>query len=177
MGGRRNARGFTLVEVLIALGILTIVMTILYSTFSASSVTAELVEERADELASLTGALDTIGQEIRGAFEWSPGQKSRITFTTMTSLREDPSPGIQTVSYEFDQDRLTRTVLRTGLDGRPPRTFVLLDGVRDPAFSFFDGRQWRDDWPATGRLPAGVRVSFSYKGRDANTVIPVWSRK
>jgi len=177
MGGRRNAPGFTLVEVLIALSILTIVMTILYSTFSASAVTAELVEARADELASLTGALDTVGQEIRGAYEWSPAQKTKITFATMTAFHEDAAPVIQAVSYEFDQNRFTRTVLGTGLDGKPPRTFVLLQDVRDPAFAFFDGGQWRDDWPAIGTLPAGVRITFSYQGRDANTVIPLWSRK
>jgi prepilin-type N-terminal cleavage/methylation domain-containing protein len=58
--GRSRASGFTLVEVLVALGILAIVMTVLYGTFSTSSVTARVVEERADELSSLTGALDTL---------------------------------------------------------------------------------------------------------------------
>ena len=177
MGSRRGTSGFTLVEILIALSILAMVMTILHSTFSTSAVTARVVDERADELSSLAGALDTLSHEVRGASEWWPGQKRKITFTTMAPFHEDAAPVVQTVSYEFDEGRLLRKVLQTGADAKAPRAFLLLDEVTDPSFSLFDGQQWTDEWHATDKLPAGVRVTFSYKRKDVNTVISVWSRQ
>src|SRR5712692_3161008 len=113
MSGKRDARGFTLVEILVALSILAIVMTILHGAFSVSAVTARVVDERADHLASLTGALDTLGHEVRGAYGWLPGPNTRITFTTMAPFHEDAAPQVQTVSYEFSDGTLLRKVFRT----------------------------------------------------------------
>ena len=175
MDARRRAAGFTLIEVLIALSILAIAMTILYSTFATSAVTARVVDERADELSSLAGALDTLSHEVRGAYEAFSGRKRTITFTAMTPFQEDARPRVQTVSYGLEDGRLLRKVMPPGLDATAPRTFLLLEEVADLSFSFFDGTRWTDEWATSGRLPAGVRVTFSYKQRTVDTVIAVWS--
>jgi prepilin-type N-terminal cleavage/methylation domain-containing protein len=177
MGGRRAAGGFTLVEILIALSILSIVMTILFGTFSTSAVTARAIDERADELSSLTGALDTLSHEVRSASGAFSGTNDKIIFTVLTPFHPDTKPWVQTVAYEFGQGKLLRKIVQPGLAVSDLRTFLLLDHVVDPSFSFFDGRQWKDEWPSPDKLPAGVRVTFSYKGKDINTVMPVWSRK
>lgn len=177
MDARPRSAGFTLVEVLIALTILSIVMTILHGTFSSSATTARVVDDRTDELSSLTGALDTIGHEVRTAYGSFSGAKRRITFTTMTPFQQDTMPVVQTVSYEFDQGQLLRKMPRPGQDPGELRTFLLLEQVTDPSFAFFDGAQWREDWPFIEKLPAGVRVTFSYRGKPIDTVITVWSRK
>ena len=182
METRSPTSGFTLVEILIALAILSIVMTILYSTFSASSVTARVVEERADELASLVGALDTLGLEVRGAFDQFTGTKGEITFTVMTPLRRDDVPTIQRVSYAFGERGLVRKSLQSADVKTPPgataeagRVFTLLEDVAGGAsFSFFDGRKWLDEWTTPDKLPAGVKVSLSYRRTQVETVIPVW---
>src|SRR5437016_3169163 len=92
--GAPTSNGFTLLEVLIALSMLAIVMTILYGTFSTSSATAELVEARTDDLSSLAGALDTLGREVRSSYEWLPGRQRKITFTTLTPIHEDGTPNV-----------------------------------------------------------------------------------
>lgn len=175
--GRSRTSGFTLVEVLVALGILAIVMTVLYGTFSTSSVTARVVEERAEELSSLTGALDTLTHEVRGALEQFSGTKSGMTFTALTPFHQDDVPVVQKVSYEFDEGRLLRKTFQIDGDDKPVRTFLLLEEVTDPAFSFFNGQGWVDTWQTPGTLPAGVKVTFSYKRREVETMIPVWARK
>ena len=177
MRGRSRASGFTLVELLVALGILAIVMTVLHGTFSTSSVTARLVEERADALSSLTGALDTLTLDVRGALEEFSGTKSGMTFTALTPFHRDDVPALQKVSYEFDRGRLLRKSVQANGDERAVRTFLLLEEVTDPAFSFFDGQRWLDTWQLPDTLPAGVKVLLSYRRRGVETVIPVWSRK
>jgi prepilin-type N-terminal cleavage/methylation domain-containing protein len=177
METRRRISGFTLVEILIALGILSVAMAILHGTFSTSSATARAVEQRAEALSSLTGALDTLSREVRGAYEGFSGTRSTMTFTVMTPFREDHVPVAQTLSYEFDDGKLLRTVLHAGPDLHAPRAFLLLDGVQEPSFAFFDGNEWVDRWTAIDRLPGGVRVTFSYQRRAIDTVTPVWTRK
>lgn len=171
-----DASGFTLVEVLVALGILAVVMTILYGTFATSAATVEIVEQRADELSSLAGALDTLSHEVRAAHHSFSGTKSLVLFTAMTPFQPDTAPVIQTVSYEFDQGRLVRKVFQAGPTTSTPRVFVLLDEVAEPSFAFFDGRAWIDEWRSREKVPGGVKVTFSYRGKTVETVIPVWAR-
>jgi prepilin-type N-terminal cleavage/methylation domain-containing protein len=182
METRSQVSGFTLVEILVALSILSIVMTILYSTFSTSSATARLLEQRADELASLAGAIDTLSPEVRGAYERFSGRKTAMIFTTMSPFREDNAPVVQTVSYEFAEGRLLRKSFEAldvaatpGFDAKVKRTLMLLEEVADGSFSFFDGTKWIDEWTTPAKLPAGVKVSFSYRRTSVETVIPVWS--
>jgi type II secretion system protein J len=84
---------------------------------------------------------------------------------------------VQKVSYEFDEGRLLRKTFQIDGDDKPVRTFLLLEEVTNPAFSFFDGQGWVDTWQTPGALPAGVKVTFSYKRREVETVIPVWAGK
>ena len=177
MERRREASGFTLVEILVALSILSIVMTILYGAFSTSSVTVRRVDERADELSSLAGALDTLSQEVRGAYDAFSGTPSQMTFTAMTALQGDDAPAVQTLSYEFEEGRMLRRTYGTERDPQASRAFLLLEDVGEPSFSFFDGKRWTDQWRVPDKLPAGVKVTFSYKRRPVEMVIPVWSRK
>lgn len=176
--------GFTLIEVLVSLTIFAIVMSILYSTFSTSSANAKTVEEMADDLSSITGALDTVSHEVRGAYNSSDasleglfsGKKEDITFTTTTPVVGEGEPTVQLVSYIFEEGRLIRRTMRPGSEKEVKGEFLLLEGIKDPAFSFFDGKGWIDAWPSGKNLPTGVRVVFSYKERNVENVIPVWSR-
>lgn len=177
MENRREASGFTLVEILVALSILAIVMTILSGAFSTSAVTVRVVDERAEALSSLSGALDTLSQEVRGAYDSFSGKPSTMTFTAMTPFQGDDAPVVQTLSYEFEERRLLRRTYRTEPDAQAARAFLLLEDVDEPSFSFFDGKRWTDEWRVPGKLPAGVKVTFSYKRRTVEMVIPVWSRK
>jgi type II secretion system protein J len=183
MKDKNSNGGFTLVEVLVSVTIFAIVMSILYSTFSASSANAKIVEGMADDLSSLTGALDTFSHEVRGAYSSSEsstevfsGKKEAVIFITSTPYVRDGEPTVQMVSYIFEEDRLIRRTLRPGSQKEIKGEYLLLEGIKDPAFSFFDGKGWIDAWPSGKNLPAGVRVVFSHKERNVENVIPVWSR-
>lgn len=175
--------GFTLIEVLVSVTIFAIVMSILYSTFSTSAANAKVVEGMADDLSSLSGALDTFSHEVRGAYlspdssiEGFSGKKDGVTFITTTPYVRDGEPAVQMVSYLFEEDRFIRRALRPNSPKEVKGEYLLLDEIKDPAFSFFDGKVWVDNWPYGNKLPGGVRVVFSHKERNVENVIPVWSR-
>ncbi len=176
-------KGFTLVEILVAMTILATVMSILYSTFSTSSANAKIIEERADDLSSLTGALDIISQEVRGAYTGTEnsqpaiiGKKDLVTFTTLTPFVKDDEPAVQMVSYAFDNGKLTRKTFQ-GIGTETKSESVLLEGIKEPSFSFFNGKEWLEEWPSGSNLPFGLKVAFSYKSRDAATVVPILSAR
>lgn len=183
MKDKSSNGGFTLIEVLISVTIFAIVMSILYSTFSTSSANAKVVEGMADDLSSLSGALDTFSHEVRGAYispdssmEGFSGKKDSITFTSTTPFVGDGEPTVQMVSYLFEEDRFIRRALLNGPQKEVKGEYLLLDGIKDPAFSFFDGNGWIDDWPSGKKLPSGVKVVFLHKEQKVENVIPVWSR-
>jgi len=180
----RGQFGFTLIEILVAMTILSIVMSILYGTFSTSSANAKVVEERSDELSSLSGAIDILSQEIRGVYPQSEGssegflwKKEEITFTAVTPFVKDDEPGIQRISYIFDEGKLLRKTFKAGVEAEAKGESLLLDGLKDPSFSFYDGKEWVKEWPSAKDIPFGIKVAFSYKGRDVETVIPIISKK
>ena len=188
----QSSGGFTLIEVLVAVSIFAIVMFIIYGTFTTSSNHAAIIEERADEVSSVVGTLDTMSREIRGAYLHPEGamrnfsgKGGSITFVTTAPYVRDGEPYIQRVTYIFEQGDLKRKTVylvpegfNRGMDmGKEGKEeFLLLKDTRGASFSFFDGKGWVDEWTSDIRLPYGVRVVFSYKDRDIKNIIPVWSR-
>lgn len=178
-----ESRGFTLIEVLVSVTIFAIIMSILYSSFSTASANAKVVEKMADDLSSLSGALDTFSHEARGTYSTSEstvetfsGDTEKVSFTTTNPFVRDGEPTVQIVSYIFDEDRFIREVLRPGSSKEVKGEYLLLEGIKDPAFSFFDGKGWIDEWASSKKTPAGIRIVFSYKGQNVENIIPVWSR-
>lgn len=176
-------RGFTLIEVLVSVTIFAMVMSILYSSFSTSSANAEIVEKMADDLSSLNGALDTFSHEVRGVYSISEssvekfsGDKEAVSFTTTNPFVRDGEPTIQIVSYIFEEDKIIRKVFKPGPHKEVKGEYLLLDGIEDPAFSFFDGNGWIGEWTSTKKIPEGIKISFLYKGQSVENIIPVWSR-
>ena len=176
--------GFTLIEILVSITILSIVMSILYGTFSTSSANAKVIEERADELSSLTGAMDVLSQEVRGAFltsdavsELFSGKKEEIRFTAATPFVKEDEPVVQRVSYLFDGEKLIRKTFKAGQEAEVKSESLILEGADEPSFSFFNGKEWVKEWPSVKDTPSGIKVAFSYKGRDVETVIPIISKK
>lgn len=176
--------GFTLIEILVSITILSIVMSILYGTFSTSSANAKVIEERADELSSLTGAMDVLSQEVRGAFisydaasELFSGKKEEIRFTAATPFVKEDEPAVQRVSYLFDGEKLIRKTSKEGQEAEVERESLILEGANGPSFSFFNGKEWIEEWPAGKSLPYGIKITFSYKGKEVNAVIPILSTK
>jgi type II secretion system protein J len=40
---------------------------------------------------------------------------------------------------------------------------ILLEGLSDWRFSYWDGRAWQSAWDKTGQLPKSVKINFRFK--------------
>jgi general secretion pathway protein J len=110
----KSETGFTLLEVLVAVSILSIVLVAIYSTFFLSYRAIECLDESMLKLQESRNAIDILRRELDSAF-YNKGdsntflkledrdiygkQAAQITFTTFSQLR----PGLSKISYYIEE--------------------------------------------------------------------------
>lgn len=179
---RVRAAGFTLVEILVALAIFSILSMLAYQTLALSMTNAEILEDRMNRLQAIQQTVRILGRDIvqaaprpirdplndesRPAFLVDPGGEFalEVTHTGWPNPAGTPRSTLQRSAYRIEDGVLLRahwTVLDPTLANEPLVT-ELLDEVDTIAFRFFvGGGQWTEQWP-----PAGIG------GGNAATVRP-----
>jgi general secretion pathway protein J len=184
-GGMHRARGFTLLEVMLALTVLALVTAICYGAFHLGIRAIERGEVAVVGAQRLRVATDVIIRQIKSAVPYAArnrdediypfffGGATWVTFVTATGLEgggalarvsyqvvDDPPRLIVTESSFFSPDQLGRDPV----DKKGERSAVLLENFRDLRFEYMlsDGidTEWRADWNAHDEeaLPAAVRI-------------------
>ena len=182
-------RGFTLIEVLIAVSVFAIVLAainaVFYSAVRLRNATARSLEEALPiqqavailkrDLANIVAPGGTLSGQLQtgGASNMVAGQTSP-TFYTSTGIIDETSPWaqVQKVSYLLVDPTnrvagrdLVRAITRNLLpvsDDVPVQQW-LMGGVDGIAFYFFDGSQWMDSWDSTAqtaKLPLAIKVQI-----------------
>ncbi|MBI3303657.1 MAG: prepilin-type N-terminal cleavage/methylation domain-containing protein [Deltaproteobacteria bacterium] len=184
------SRGFTLLEVLVASAILSLVLAALYGVFSRTLASKRLAEERAARARAARIVLLRLGEDLRATV---PPTTSGVRFIGETrrsgAFREDSLSFasvahslLTNASLEGDLCEIGYTLLpdpvvptqrqlvrRVTLDLAADRNlaadaYPLLERVRGLRFRFFDGRNWRDEWgrdETQNKLPSAVEVGLS----------------
>jgi general secretion pathway protein J len=185
IGRSRLARGFTLIEILVAVAIFAIVGMLAFGGYSELMRHSERLRESAARTRAIQTAVHRLAQDF-ASLEPRPvraqlgdnvepalvadARNDRIAEFTHSGWSNPagvPRSTLQRVSYTLEDDRLTRNywvMLDRTLATEPVRT-VLLDGVKSVKLRFMTGqRRFTEQWPALDARRAGP---------DATRVLPI----
>lgn len=189
-------RGFTLLELLVAGAILSLVLAALYGVFSRTLASKRLTEERAARSRAARIVLLRLGEELQAAvppradtfrFTGAPRRtgafpEDSVSFVSLAAVpltSASPESELCQIAYALAPDplipaqrQLMRRVTRDLAVDRDPdgESDSLLAQVRGLRFRFFDGRNWREDWDNTeDRLPQAVEVVLYLDDTQSDT--------
>jgi len=184
-----NARGFTLLELLIALAVFAILSVMAYRGLTAVGEARARVEAQAEALAALQLALgllerdleQAVGRPVRDAYgETVPAFEGSALGPQLLTLTRagwrNPAgarrSALQRVAYRYRDETLVRVhwrVLDQAQDS-PALERPLLGGVKSVDLRFLDQRlQWQSAWPPEAgddpaRLPRAVEITLDVAG-------------
>jgi len=175
----KDYQGFTLLELLIAVTIFSIVSIAIYSSFSVGIRAWRKAEESYKVRQEARHALEDIGYELRTAVNFTPvpfeGSSDCVSFSRVLKSSNKYSEGIFKITYTFDaqakslyyilqtyeetvkEEEGTKSILTSGISG-----FQL-------KYAYLDGDEviWMDDWQSDEvDIPFGVKVSLFYPSQN-----------
>ncbi len=178
----KRDRGFTLIEIVVAMTITALVLFTIYGTFTSVSRAKNRVEAASDGYHQARIIFDRIGREIRGAYlipnnpntvllggENEQGNPYLQLTTTATTPQSGITAGLAVVTYEFRDDPekpngkvLMRTETSSFEVDRDQATGYRLatdlDGMK---LRFYGNGAWHDQWQ-TG-IPDIVELTLTIK--------------
>lgn len=184
-----GARGFTLLELLVAVALLAVIGAMAYGGLDSVMASRTGIEARLAAIAELQRAVGLLERDLamaapRAIRDGFGGKESAmmsrpVAGRRLSLTRGGPRqpPGVERSSLQrVDYGLVGRTLVRSHwrqLDRTPgaaPLTTELLEGVEGLNFRFLDQRgDWHGDWPPAGeegtseRLPAAVEVRLQHE--------------
>lgn len=179
----QRARGFTLLEVLVAVAIFGVVSLIAYGGFNQLTQQSDIVERNASRTRTIQATVhrmtedfsmleprpvrEPLGESVEPALRSDTRTETlvELTHSGWTNPAGMPRSTLQRVAYRLRDNKLERAYWNA-LDRTltaEPTTAVLLDKVRTVSFRFMDQNQsWHEQWPPLG-----------YSGADAARLRPI----
>lgn len=185
MTRRQKNRGFTLIEVLIALGIFSVMSIMAYGGLKTVLNARNGTERAAERLSEMQMAFLLIQQDMQhmaprsirvgyseeAALSANMESEYQISFTRggNSTPRRRLRSGLYRVAYQLEEGVLNRLVWTTldRTDDSVPRKMVLLRGVSDVAYTIDGG----GGWPALG---ANVDMNALPKMVEMTVVLDDW---
>ncbi len=171
-----NRRGFTLLEILLALALASLLLSSIYGIFTASSAAKERVEKRAAGLHLARVLTARLNRELLGlALEGTDAEtllaggtnsRGEAFLSMLTSSSGGRRPGLRRVAYRLGVDEDERMTLWRAESGSHSLAGVveerLAQGIDRIDFDFYDGSDWRRQWNSTDDgLPVLVRAEIA----------------
>jgi general secretion pathway protein J len=176
-------KGFTLLEVLIAVAILSIVLTALYGTFFLSSRAMEDMDESMTKLQESRKAIDILRRELEAAYYKGDDEKTfvkildkdlygkqatQLEFTAFTTLR----PGLSKISYYMEEKDKKRTLFKkigSSFGKEESEGADIIEDLEEFTIEAKYQDKWVKTWDTglTKKMPDEIKISLSVmiKGR------------
>ena len=158
----REASGFTLLELLSASLIFTLLMSALYSTFSQGIISIRKGRDVTESIQNIGATFSILSRDLHNIYGGLRCKGEEMKFKTHSSLNDK----IEEVSY--------RLLSHGGLGGsyklvrrKGSEEFALLEGVKKVEFRFYDPREerWESKWEKP-YLPSRVKIEVVVKSRE-----------
>jgi general secretion pathway protein J len=172
-----KARGFTLIELMVAILILAIMATMAYGAIQNSVANRDVIQANEKRLLEVQTAMRVMSQDFVQLVPrpvrqpvgdgWLPALQGEADGRPLVSFTRggwaNPAgiqrPGLQRVSYVFENGTLRREhwpVLDATLASETIKR-ELVTKVRSIRIRYMDvGRQWREQWPVQGVAPGAL---------------------
>ncbi len=189
-----SSRGFTLLELVIALAIFATLSVLAYSGLSGSVRASNLLRNDADKRATLQRAVRLIEQDFRypvarpvrdqygDPIPAVVGTRRSISLTRggWANPSAAPRSNLQRVEYRW-QRGILRRLQWENLDRSPATQAIdrqLMDKLTDFSLDFYHRGRWLDVWPPQGveeppALPQALRIELVHE--DAGQITRVFS--
>lgn len=182
-----NDKGFTLLEVLIAIAIFSLISLSSFSIFDTVLSGDEIAKQRSERHNELQRAFLIIERDITQIARRSVrlnGEAPLDNFlqTSVDSFLSDeqalafvrhgwtnpglllPRSDMQTVAYRIVDETLERLHFNfvDAVVGEEPKVRLLMSDVSELAFEYYDGKQWQKMW-SENFLPLGIAIAVNTK--------------
>jgi type II secretion system protein J len=179
---RFGQKGFTMVEILLAVGIFGLVMIAIYSCWSAIMRGTRIGLAAAAEVQRTRVAVRALEESVSGAVMYADNPKyyafmsdtaAEYAYVSFVSRLPDSFPGsglfrgqpVRRVTFFVDDQKNLKMSQRTLLDmSEEPYTITLAPNVRVFAMEFWNPRmnEWIPEWISTNTLPVMMRVAVDF---------------
>ena len=177
-------RGFTLLEVLVAIGIFSLLVGLLYGTFAATFESARRAEAVAEEYRVVRWSMRHLLNDLSmfyplslppatSPFEGTDRSRWRaegsypddlLRFTSLSHRRamaDAPESDQGEVTYVLREETLVREIR---LAGGGQRTDEISDRIWGLNFRYLTEGEWREEWPGNGQtFPDAVEVDLTLR--------------
>ena len=179
-------RGFTLIEVLFSLVILSIITIITTNILQSSLETEKISTERLENTRSLNSSSIVIKRDLRQIMNIplrdfygnfidgtmvGDNLVKRVSFNTRIKTISDKSSPIKRIEYILKDDTFIRKQFYSGNPYSEEDFFdsELIEDVSDLNIGFMHNRQWHSKWPINKntqkKIPELIRFEFETSGK------------
>lgn len=181
-------KGFTLVEVLVAVVITSMVLLAVYGVFASVSGARQRLETDGEAYHRARVLFDRLGREVRSAYVKPAGSNTLfkggrtqdgnpyLTLTTTAVTPQSDAKGIAVVYYELTEDPEVETghkvLMRHETNPLEPAAenqpgYRLAPGIDAMSLRFYNGIDWQDEWDSSDQgLPQLVEIAMQIRAGD-----------